>query len=330
MKITTAILHLIRQQISNFGRWDWSAITLSFIVAVLLWLFNALNKTYTTVITVPVSFRTQVPRVVSLDPLPEKLDIHVSGTGWGLIKTFFRDEIPTTVFDIKNPLQTSFIATRRLIPQLSENLPGAKIERCEQDTIRFRFEPIQEYELTLPMDYEYVKIAEGHRFLYPPKVSPRRIKIHGPPSNLKKAAKLIRYEFNKTDIAGTFSDVVRISFPKSSFITADLNQVHVSFQTAFFIRKERTVNVELQNFPADSSATVEPMSARVVYYTLPINEVATDTSEVRIWLDWRKVRWKDSTLLPDLITTEDFFEPQVIPPVFKVNYAKSRSNRRNR
>lgn len=330
MKITAAILQALRQELSNFGRWDWSAITLSFIVAVLLWLFNALSKNYTTKISVPVQFRAQATNVVSLQPLPEKIDVHISGTGWGLIKTYFRREVPTTVFEIQTPLQTSFIATRRLIQQLGENLPGAKIERCEPDTLRFHFEPIREYELTLPMGYEYVKLAEGHRFLYPPKVSPRRIKIQGPPSNLKKAAQLIKYEFTKSPISGTFSDIVRISFPKSSFITADMNQVHVHFQTAYFVRKERTVAVEKRNFPADSSYTVEPATVKVRYYTLPENEAGTDTTAIRLWLDWRKVRWKDSTVVPDLITTEDFFEPQAIPPVFKINHAKSRNNGRNR
>lgn len=268
--------------------------------------------------------------VVSLRPLPDKLDVYISGTGWSLVKTLFRQETPITVFEIPSPLQTTFLVTRRLIPQLSENFSGVKIERCEQDTIHLHFEPVREYELTLPMGYEYVKLAEGHRFLSPPKVSPRRIKIQGPPSYLKKAAKLIRYEFPRSNISGEFSDVVRISFPESSFITADLSQVHVSFQTAYFLRKERTVAVEKQNFPPDSSASVHPDRAKVVYYTLPENEAATDTAPVRIWLDWRKVRWKDSTLLPDLITTEDFFEPQVVPSVFKVNYVKGRSNRRDR
>ncbi len=330
MKITAAILQALRQELSNFGRWDWSAITLSFIVASLLWLFNALNKNYTTKISVPVLFRAQATNVVALQPLPEKMDVLISGTGWGLIKTYFRKDVPATVFEIQSPLQTSFIATRRLIPQLSENLLGAKIERCEPDTLRFHFEPIRQYELTLPMGYEYINLAEGHRFLQPPKISPRRIKIQGPPSNLKKAAQLIRYEFPKSRISGTFSDIVRISFPESSFITADLNQVHISFQTAYFIRKERPVAIELKNFPADSSGTIQPNTAKVVYYTLPANELTTDTTAVRLWLDWRKVHWKDSTLLPDLITTEDFFEPKVVPPVFKVSYAKSRNNGRNR
>ncbi|WP_448520140.1 hypothetical protein [Rhodoflexus sp.] len=330
MKITAAILQTLRQELSNFGRWDWSAIMLSFIVAALMWLFNALSKNYTTVLDVPVKFRINAPNVVSLEPLPERLRVYISGTGWGLLKTFFREEIPTTVFDIQNPLQTSFIVTRRLIPQLSDNLSGAKIERCEQDTIRFRFEPIQEYELSLPFGYEHIQLAEGHRFVRPPKVNPRRIKIHGPPSNLKKATRLIRYEFTKIGIAGNFSDVVRISFPPSSLITSDLNQVHISFETAYFIRKERQVALEFQNFPMDSSATVQPTTAKVVYYTLPSYEAVTDTAEVRIWLDWRKINWKDSTLAPDLITTEDFFEPQVVPPFFKINYAKGRNNRRNR
>jgi hypothetical protein len=330
LKITAAILHALRQELSNFGRWDWSAITLSFTVAVLLWLFNALNKNYTTKVSVPVQFKTQATNVVCLQPLPEKMDVYISGTGWGLMKSYFFREVPTTVFEIQAPLQTSFIATRRLIQQLGENLPGAKIERCEPDTLRFQFEPIREYELNLFLSYEHVPLAKGHRFLYPPKVSPKRIKIQGPPSNLKKAAQLISYEFTKTDIGGIFSDVVRISFPKSSFITADLNQVYVSFQTAYFIRKERKVVFEKVNFPADSSYTVQPASAKVIYYTLPADEFSTDTTDIRLWLDWRKVQWKDSTLLPDLITTEDFFEPQVVPPIFKVNYVKSRNNGRNR
>lgn len=330
MKITAAILQALRQELGNFGRWDWSAITLSFIVAALLWLFNALNKNYTTKISVPVQFRTQATNVVSLQPLPEKMDVHISGTGWGLIKTYFRQEVPTTVFEIQAPLQTSFIATRRLTQQLGENLPGAKIERCEPDTLHFHFEPIREYELTLPIGYEHISLVKGHRFLYPPKVSPRRVKIQGPPSNLKKAAQLIKYEFSKSEISGTFSDIVRISFPKSSFITADLNQVHINFQTAYFIRKERQITFEKINFPADSSYAVQPSAAKVIYYTLPVNESNTDTTDIRLWLDWRKVRWKDSTLVPDIITNEDFFEPQVIPPVFKINYAKSRNNGRNR
>ncbi|MCS6967612.1 MAG: hypothetical protein RMJ44_01200 [Cytophagales bacterium] len=329
MKTSSAIWKAIRQELTNFGRWDWSAITLSFIAATLIWLFNALNKTYTTTIVVPVEFLVKVPRVVSLEPLPKTLELYITGTGWGLIKTLFRDKIPPIAFEIKNPLQTPYLLTRRLIPQIAESLPSAKIERCEQDTLYFHFEPIQEYELTLPIGYEYIPLAEGHRFLYPPKVNPKRIKIYGPPSMLKQAAKLIRYEF-PDKLSGNFNQVVRIYFPANSFITPSLEQVHVSFQTAYFVHKERQVSIELKDFPSDSSVVVQPSTAKIIYYTLPENQTATDTAAIRLWLYWRKIRWKDSTLLPDLITTEDFFEPQIVPPVFKVVYAKGRNYRRNR
>ncbi len=64
----------------------YRAVTACLLAAGLFWQMNALNKTYTTRLELPVAWRFDTARFVPLRALPRRLPVIVTGQGWRLLR----------------------------------------------------------------------------------------------------------------------------------------------------------------------------------------------------------------------------------------------------
>lgn len=64
----------------------YRAVTACLLAAGLFWQMNALNKTYTTRLDLPLTWRFDTVRFVSLRPLPRSLPVTVTSQGWRLLR----------------------------------------------------------------------------------------------------------------------------------------------------------------------------------------------------------------------------------------------------
>ena len=81
MRIIYNIFNILR-----FNRRNWKAVVLCIFTATVFWFFNALNKTYTTNISFPLSFDYDDDNFLPVGNLPANVRLNVTGNGWELFK----------------------------------------------------------------------------------------------------------------------------------------------------------------------------------------------------------------------------------------------------
>ena len=110
----------------------YRAVTACLLAAGLFWQMNALNKTYTTRLNVPLAWRFDTARYVPLRPLPTALPVVVTGEGWRLLRA-------NLGLGVK-PLELR-PASRRGTRYLLDKLVGTGIEQTvhtrRQSTVRW-------------------------------------------------------------------------------------------------------------------------------------------------------------------------------------------------
>ena len=89
MNIVRIIFNLLR-----FDRANWKAVSLCIVAAVVFWIFNAFNKTYSTTIKFPVQFEFDNKTYTPAAELPTKLNVSVSGNGWEIFWNHVGLKIP--------------------------------------------------------------------------------------------------------------------------------------------------------------------------------------------------------------------------------------------
>ena len=122
MSVLSTILDIFR-----FNRRNWKVVVLCILAATIFWLFNALNKTYTTNITFPLEFDYDKETFVAVQPLPSNVRINVKGIGWDLFRRSAGLKVPALSIPLERPSEIKkIVATARI---KTGNLKTPKLRR---------------------------------------------------------------------------------------------------------------------------------------------------------------------------------------------------------
>lgn len=159
------------------------------LIALFFWVLNALNKTYSTDISLPVRY-VNIPEDKQLtNELPKSFDVIVEGHGFDLLKQKFgihifpyKIDVPTHLKKVKtqNSIETYAIVSRNLIQEVEANLDGEfKVESIFPDSIQFEFSPIQNKRVAIKSQVE-LSFASQHKLHSPLSLEPDSVTISGP------------------------------------------------------------------------------------------------------------------------------------------------------
>jgi hypothetical protein len=153
----------------------YRAVTACLLAAGLFWQMNALNKTYTTRLSLPLAWHYDSVRYVPLRPLPTTLPVTVTGQGWRLLRANMSWGIhPADLSPVPLP------GTRYLPPTvwrrgLQNALEGLQVNEWAGDTLRLTFDRYVSRRLRLALP------ADSARF-YTANFSPAVVTFRGPAS----------------------------------------------------------------------------------------------------------------------------------------------------
>jgi hypothetical protein len=318
-------------QFRGLRNWDWRAITACTVLALFIWIFNALNKSYTTVVLFPVRFEVREDHVVALVPPPRAVAVNVTGTGWNLLRKVFHLDVEEAVLEVKNPLRVRFMLTRSLRPVLEKAMSDLTINNFVDDSVQFHYEPILEKTVQLGFSPAEVVLEDGYRLISPVQVEPATATITGPPSLLATIGDTLWLEPGDQAVNEDFNGQLPIRLPNLSpagLLGLSLDKATVQFQVRHFTPQQAVVPLELVGFPADSSVQVLPKVVMVKYF-LQADEPAP-ADDIRVLVNYRDLRRPDTVIGPSQVLPATLRFAEIHPPTFKVVYENHRADRRHR
>ena len=224
MKLFRAIISLLR-----FDRNNWTALALCVFAAAVFWIFNALNKQYSTNLSLPFKVEYDENRYSSADVIPAKLTVNVSGNGWDLLRKSL-DQNTRIAISMERPVGNHHIPGANLAPQVMSQLGALQLNFIVLDTLRLSIEEKTSRTLKLKADIHNITFRKNLGRTSPVTVSPDSIQLEGPSSFLAALPDTLVLEVPRRLIGADYRESLEVQLEKSEFIRRDPPVIEVQFE----------------------------------------------------------------------------------------------------
>lgn len=225
MNFLRAIGNLLR-----FDRANWKAVILCFIVAIVFWLFNAFNKTYSTNVRFPLHFEYDGENFVPATKLPHQVTVNVSGNGWDLFRSYFGIKLPEISISIERPLETRKIIGASLRPQLEPQLGKLKVNYVVTDTLHLRLDERDAHLYKVVVDAKSLQFKDGYGLISPIVVLPDSVSLDGSKNLLHELPDSILLLVRERELSESFSEEMDISLSAEGNLIRNPPSVKVMFE----------------------------------------------------------------------------------------------------
>ncbi len=225
MNFFRAISNLFR-----FDRTNWKALALSFFAAAVFWIFNALNKTYSTNLRFPIVFEYDQARFIPVEPLPGTLTLNVTGNGWELFRKSLGYKVPSIAYPLERPAETRRIIASSLSPIAAGLISPMQINYVVTDTLRLHFEPRISRKFKLLANVEEVSFKSNFGRTGSVVVQPDSVTLEGPTSLVENLADTIWLKIHASRVNASYRESVEIQIPGSQLISRNPPVADVMFE----------------------------------------------------------------------------------------------------
>ena len=304
-------------------RANWKVILLCFSTAATFWFFNALNKEYTTQIDYPVTLAFDRDSLVILRDPPDEIPINVTGGGWQLLKSTISVKAEPVIIKPDNPVQTQFLTANNFLPIFSNQLKDLNINYIAIDTIVFKIDPYKDRNLRITLDSTSIQLKENFHITSKIFLEPDSVNFRGPASLINQLPDVFIVSLSDKNINSGYNEELSLDLFSPSLIKKNPEVIHIRFDVEEFIKQTSTLNIEMVNFPYDSSVYIQNSSIEATYNIQRSNRDKIENKDFLIIADLNDMHAADSTItievmdLPNYINDIVFSENRV-----KVIYAE--------
>lgn len=307
---------------SPFLGGNLKVVILSLVAATTFWFFNALNKNYDARINYPLEFEFARDSVVIVEELPDEVLIDVSSGGWNLLRKTFWFSVLPVVITLDNPADVKFLTRSSLIPIISDQILDLELNFLLTDTLFINVEHKVQKRVALNVDSLRVPLADNHRLVSPIQITPDTITVVGPSSRIAALPENLKIDIQRRNINSDFDRDVEVELPDGSLMISQPEEVQIQFAVAEFTNVTLPVDLDLLNFPEDSSAYLNDSIIYVNYWVRADELNTVKPEDFVISADYTMIIGRDSTLLPILLESPtNAYDMEYFPDTLRISYA---------
>ncbi len=293
MSLAGSIFNLLR-----FNKKNWKAVVLCLMAATVFWFFNALNKTYTTILSFPIEFQYDQENFVPVSTLPGEVKMNITGMGWTLLRRSAGVKVPALLYPLERPTETKKLVGSTLPGVFAQQLPDLQINFVVTDTLRLDIEPLDGRWLSVSLSNLDNTFRKGFGLASYISLTPDSVFVQGPRRIVESLPEPYSLPYNKKNLDENQDTQIDIFFDEPS-IQVEPQQIALSFQVSKLDEIKDSLSVEFINMPKK----LRPfMNVRYIHFTLQLPEGQQHTNYTRESLkatvDFSKVPGGKSRLAP--------------------------------
>jgi len=304
MSFVNSILNILR-----FNQKNWKAVVLCIFAATVFWFFNALNKSYSTTVSFPLTFDYDHEKFMPIRPMPQSVRLNVTGIGWNLFRRSVGVKVPPLVIPLDRPAEVKKIVGSTLPALFANQLGDFQINFVMTDTLRLAMEPKATRKVMLKLDLPPALFKEGYALISPIHIIPDSVVLEGPQRLIKGLPDLVYLMIPQRNIDENFTEVVEVKFVNDEYIRRDPPTVDITFQVDKLVKKDDSVKLELINTPKNMWPFIE---RKKISCTLAVPETMLNfynVDSIKAVVDLEKFKKGEAKVLPSL---------EGLPPFTKV------------
>ena len=272
--------------------------------AATFWLFRALNKSHSALISYPIEFVFNIDSTVVMNPLPTTIKIDVSSGGWNLFRRTLIFSIDPIKVELDNPSEVNFLTQSFLSPIVEDQLKGLTINYIVTDTLFLSIERKITKRMRLKVDSLSLPLEEDHQLISNITIQPDHVVLIGPESIINSFETDFYITLNENNIDEDFDGRVEVPIVFEDLIQSDPSEVNVSFEVDKFKNVKIGVPIILQNFPSNRVTTLLDSIVNVTYRVKESFKEDFSSEDFYVVLDYDFLK-TDSLGVPVLIKYPD-------------------------
>ena len=272
--------------------------------AATFWLFRALNKSHSALISYPIEFVFNVDSTVVMNPLPTTIKIDVSSGGWNLFRRTLIFSIDPIKVELDNPSEVNFLTQSFLSPIVEDQLKGLTINYIVTDTLFLSIERKITKRMILKVDSLSLPLEEDYQLMSNITIQPDHVVLIGPKSIINSFESDFYITLDENNIDEDFDGRVEVPIVFEDLIQSDPSEVNVSFEVNKFKNVKIGVPIILQNFPSNRVTTLLDSIVNVTYRVKESFKEDFSSEDFYVVLDYDFLK-TDSLGVPVLIKYPD-------------------------
>ncbi|MGB0521928.1 MAG: hypothetical protein ACPGJS_03155 [Flammeovirgaceae bacterium] len=315
-----SILRIFVSSLKSLQRWDWKAIFVCLLIAFTFWVFHSLNTEHTTNIDFPIELDYNPKQVAIIEAPPKYVSVNVSGYGWNLLSKSFGFRLKPIKVPVNFPLNTTYLTANSLMASVTKNIKELKVNHLLEDSIFFKLDTIVFQKVPVIVNSRKIRLPENVRVSSSIRLSPDSVHVVGPAtviatSRFQRGVE-IDYDFKVRE--DEFNELVDLEQAPYPLHITEPN-VLVRFHTATYKIEHTRLRILFKNEPANHNFKIKPEFS-YVEYLLREGEDPIHADHAVVEIDFLKINWRDSTVLPDVDIPVKYLEPKIVPERFKIMY----------
>lgn len=237
-------------------------------ISAFIWLLNALNKNYTSVLEYPLVYTDFPEDRVFVGELPENLDLQINANGYVLLRhRMFRKPVPIS-FDVSDynlsrglDSSSAYILTRYLKNQISKELPAElQLLEIKPDTLYFQFAGKVTRMVKIKPDFDYTIV---NQFTIKDKImlTPDSVEVTGPDLILDTMAFVHTEKMDLGELTRNYKDKIRLN--QQADLTYNVSRVDCFIELERFTELQVSVPIEVLNLPDSILIQTFPSSIKL-------------------------------------------------------------------
>jgi len=308
------LLWLVRPFYSRDKQY-WKVVLLCLAAASTFWLLNALNKNYTNIRTnYPLSFIYNPEKFISLKPLPEEIEINVSGKGWKLLRKYLKLNVRPAEIIIQSLPRRDYLPGSVLRPQVAGVLDGLQLNFIVTDTVHFSFDRRIKRQVALRVDSAAIKTADNVFIASPVVVAPDSVLFDGPASIVREFPAPFPVDLPPAALDRSFNRFIPLDYPNKSLVTASVTDVEVSVAISPLIWQQVTVRPLIRNAPAEAPLLLQPATVTIHCGYGQNNAAPLTPDQFEAVVDYGTFNFADSTAAVELTRKPVFVKRVTLEP----------------
>lgn len=294
---------MIKFNFDNFTN-NWKVVLFSIMGAATFWLFRALNKSHSALISYPIEFVFNIDSTVVMNPLPTTIKIDVSSGGWNLFRRTLIFSIDPIKVELDNPSEVNFLTQSFLSPIVEDQLKGLTINYIVTDTLFLSIERKITKRMILKVDSLSLPLEEDYQLMSNITIQPDHVVLIGPKSIINSFESDFYITLDENNIDEDFNGRVEVPIVFEDLIQSDPGEVNVSFEVDKFKNVKIGVPIILQNFPSNRVTTLLDSIVNVNYRVKESFKEEFSSEDFYVVLDYDFLK-TDSLGVPVLIKYPD-------------------------
>ena len=221
--------------------------------ATIFWFFNALNKTYTTNISFPLSFDYDNENFIPVEGLPSNVRLNVTGNGWELFKRSTGVKKEPLQIPLERPGDVKKIVGSGLKFSFTNQLNGLEINHVLSDTIYLDLEPKVGRWIKLAVDSVLYNIKNGYGLSSDIALVPDSTYVIGPARIIEKIKEPVQLNIPQRNIDEHYVENIPVELPFEQVVTIQPPAVSVMFNVEAMVELRDSIVLEIVNIPESVS-----------------------------------------------------------------------------